>query len=48
MKYKITIDTIEDKTGEKYPSSQEIYQQVVDSLDVQKVIAVVNGIASSL
>ncbi len=41
MKYKITVTQIEPEADYKV---REVYEQVIDDLDIQTVIKAVNGI----
>lgn len=43
MKYSITIETVENVDDEKYPRRNDVYNQVVDDLDIKKVICAVNN-----
>lgn len=47
MKYKITIETLNDSTDSKYPTQETIYEQIVDDIDLKKVVLVVNGIVNT-
>ena len=43
-KFKITVEEIIDKPGEKYPDKQTIYEQTVEDLNLTAVISTVNKI----
>ena len=42
MKYRIKIEVLTETPEAKYPTYRDVYEQEVDELDVQAVIAVVN------
>lgn len=44
MKYKITIESIEEVVNDKYPKTEKIYEQVVESISVSDIAKTVNGI----
>lgn len=41
--YRVTIEIVRP-SEDKYPRAEEVYQQTVSHLDIQAVIAVVNGL----
>lgn len=41
-KYKITVEELLEKPGEKYPDKTTIYEQTVEDLDLKDVIVSVN------
>lgn len=43
-KFKITVEKITEKAGEKYPDKETIYEQTVEDLDLTAVISTVNKI----
>jgi predicted ATPase len=47
MTYQITIEKLIDSEENKYPTKVEIYQQIVEELDIKTVIAVVNGLVGT-
>lgn len=44
MKYTVSIKEVVEVEREKYPSTNTIYEQTVEELDIEDVIAVVNGL----
>lgn len=42
MKYKITIETLTENSESKYPDKETIYEQTVETVDLKKVVAIVN------
>lgn len=45
-KYKITVEEIIDKPGEKYPDKTTVYEQTVEDLDLKALISTVNKISA--
>ena len=46
MKYKITVQEVTPpKEGEKYNTSETIYEQTVETLELAKLVLVVNNLA---
>jgi hypothetical protein len=46
MKYKITIEKIDDTSTEKYAPTEVVYIQIVDEDVTEEVICAVNGLTN--
>lgn len=42
MKYQITVETLTEREDTKYPDKVEIYQQIVDDLNVPELVTWIN------
>lgn len=42
--YKVTIQVLREKGESGYARYDEVYEQIVDELDIEDLIAVVNGL----
>jgi hypothetical protein len=51
MKYKITVEELIERPEQKYPSSEKVYEQIIDvqtGLVVKQVICAVNGLTDDI
>lgn len=44
MKYKVIVKKVEEIDGDKYPRESDIYEQIVDELDITSIIMATNSI----
>lgn len=42
MPYRILIEKLEKVEGQKYPEREEIYAQIVDSIDIPALVEIIN------